>query len=85
MLLEQYSAYFASAENPVIYYAKEIDLAQQQGRVLKEEWGKQQFTDKVTDILNNINSGDRMTRIKMQIETALILIFKPTIDKSFKI
>jgi len=73
MLLEQYSAYFASAENPVIYYAKEIDLAQQQGRVLKEEWGKQQFTDKVTDILNNINSGDRMTRIKMQIETALTL------------
>ena len=71
MLLEQYTAYFASAENPVIYYAREIDLAQQQGRELKEEWGKQQFTDKVNDILNNINHGDRMLRIKNQIDTAL--------------
>lgn len=72
MLLKQFGAYFASAEDPVFYYAKEIDLAQQEHRELKEEWGKKAFTEKVEEILSNIQSGDRMKRIKKQISIALM-------------
>lgn len=71
MLLSQFGAYFASAENPVLYYAREIDLAQQENRPLKDEWGKMAFTDKVEEILSNIQTGDRMVRIKKQITIAL--------------
>lgn len=71
MLLDQFGAYFASAENPIFYYAREIDLAQQEHRELKAEWGKENFTDKVEEILNNIQNGDRMKRIKKNIGIAL--------------
>ena len=71
MLLSQFGAYFASAEDPIFYYAGEIDLAQQENRELKVEWGKIAFTDKVEDILSNIQTGDRMQRIKKQINIAL--------------
>lgn len=70
-LLDKYSTYFASAEDPIYYYAKEIDLAQQEHRELKEEWGKEAFANKVEEILTNIQSGDRMKRIKKQISLAL--------------
>lgn len=71
MLLNQFGAYFASAEAPVYYYAREIDLAQQENRELKAEWGKENFTAKVEEILNNIQNGDRMKRIKKNIGIAL--------------
>ena len=71
ILLNQFGAYFASAENPVEYYAGEIDSAQQEDRELKEEWGKAAFTDKVEEILANIQVGDRMQRIKKYISVAL--------------
>lgn len=71
ILLTQYEAYFASAEAPLCYYAREIDLAQQEGRELKEEWGKAAFSDKVQELLSNIQTGDRMKRIKDQLRTAL--------------
>lgn len=71
MLLNQFGAYFASAEDPVFYYAKEIDTAQQEHREIKEEWGKLAFTDKVEEIISNIQTGDRMLRIKKQIAIAL--------------
>ncbi len=71
MLLSQFGAYFASAEDPIFYYAKEIDLAQQENRQLRIEWGKMAFTDKVEEILSNIQTGDRMKRIKKQLSIAL--------------
>lgn len=71
ILLSQFGSYFASAEDPIFYYAREIDLAQQENRELKPEWGKLTFTDKVEEILSNIQTGDRMQRIKKQISIAL--------------
>lgn len=71
LLSEQYQIYFADAEAPVVYYAKEIDMAQQNRQTLKEEWGKSSFVDKVTDILQNAQKGDRMTRIKKNLRNAL--------------
>ena len=71
ILLSQFGSYFASAEAPIFYYAREIDLAQQENRELKPEWGKLAFTDKVEEILSNIQTGDRMQRIKKQISIAL--------------
>lgn len=70
-LFSQFGAYFASAEDPIFYYAGEIDSAQQEKRELKAEWGKMAFTDKVEEILSNIQTGDRMSRIKKQISIAL--------------
>lgn len=64
LLFEQYQAYLTGAEDPVIYYAKEIDMAQQKNEPLKEKWGKISFVNKVTEILQNIHKGDRMTHIK---------------------
>ena len=71
MLESQFSAYLASAEDPVIYYAGEIDLAQQEHRELKEEWGKSSFTDKVENLLANIQTSERMQRMKKNTTVAL--------------
>lgn len=70
-LLTEFGTYFADAADPIFYYAGEIDLAQQENRELKPEWGKEEFTEKVQAILSNIQSGDRMKRIKKQIAIAL--------------
>lgn len=71
MLESQFHGYFASAEKPIYYYAREIDLAQEEGRELKDEWGKIEFVEKVQQILSNIHSGDRMTRIRNNLGVAL--------------
>lgn len=68
---ENYSAYLANADDPVIYYAGEIDNAQQKGEEVKPEWGKIQFTEKVESILRNIRDGDRAQRIKSNLIDAV--------------
>ena len=64
ILQDSYSAYLQNAEDPVVYYAKEIDDAQQAGEEVKPEWGKDAFVQKVQQILGNIQSGDRARRIR---------------------
>lgn len=64
ILQDSYSAYLQNAEDPVIYYAKEIDDAQQAGTEVKPEWGKDDFVQKVQQILGNIQTGDRAKRIR---------------------
>lgn len=68
---ENFSAYLANADDPVIYYAGEIDNAQQNGGDIKPEWGKKQFTDKVESILENINSGDRAAKMRVNLTSAV--------------
>lgn len=63
ILKDSYSAYLQNSEDPVVYYAKEIDDAQQAGTEVKPEWGKDAFVQKVQEILCNIQSGDRAKRI----------------------
>lgn len=67
ILQDSYSAYFQNAEDPVIYYAKEIDDAQQAGTEVEPEWGKEAFVQKVQQILGNIQSGDRAKRIRINL------------------
>ncbi len=62
--------YLQNAEDPVFYYAKEIDEAQQEGRELKPEWGKEAFVKKVEKILSNIRSGDKANRIRSNMITS---------------
>lgn len=68
---EGYSAYLANADAPVVYYAGEIDNAQQKGEEIQPEWGKIQFTEKVESILQNIRSGDRARRIESNLISAI--------------
>lgn len=68
---ENYAAYLANADDPVVYYAGEIDNAQQKGEEIKPEWGKIQFTEKVESILQNIRSGDRAERIECNLISAI--------------
>lgn len=67
-----YSEYLVNADNPIVYYAKEIDYAQINGLPLKDEWGKEAFIEKVQEIISNVQSGDRATRIKTNILDALL-------------
>ena len=71
ILETQYSAYFAHAEKPLRYYAKEIEQAQLNDQELKEEWGKAALIDKVEQILQNIHHGDRLARIQKNLNDAL--------------
>lgn len=64
-------AYLENADDPVIYYAKEIDMAQREGREVKPEWGREAFVEKVESILMNIQSGDRADRIRKNVENAI--------------
>lgn len=66
-----YSEYMVNADNPIIYYAKEIDYAQLNGLALKDEWGKEQFVEKVQEIISNVQSGDRAKKIKTRLLEAL--------------
>ena len=70
-LQDGYSAYLQNAEDPVVYYAKEIDDAQQEGTEVKPEWGKDAFVQKVQQILSNIQSGDRAKRIRINMMDSL--------------
>ena len=65
------SEYLVNAENPIIYYAKEIDYAQLNDLPIREEWGKEIFIDKIQEIISNVQVGDRATRIKSNLLDAL--------------
>lgn len=71
IIQENYAAYLANADNPVIYYAGEIDNAQQKDEEIRPEWGKEKFTEKVESILRNISSGDRAERIECNLLSAI--------------
>lgn len=71
ILQKNYSAYMLNSEDPVIYYAGEIDYAQRHGYEIKPEWGKAHFVEKVMDLLGNIQEGDRAERIRNNLLRAL--------------
>lgn len=48
---EHYSIYFTDTEEPICYYAKEIEYAQDNNEEVKEEWGKKSFSDCLDKIL----------------------------------
>lgn len=66
-----YSEYMINADNPIIYYAKEIDYAQLNGLPVRNEWGKEAFIEKIQEIISNVQAGDRVTRIKSNFLDAL--------------
>ena len=77
ILMERYSTYFSDAQEPIIYYAKEICNAQENDDDVQEEWGKAAFAE----CLNSLLSADvvdlekdRITRIKKQIGTVFTKI-----------
>lgn len=70
-IMDGYSEYLINADNPIIYYAKEVDYAQLNGLPLKDEWGKATFVEKIYEIISNVQVGDRATRIKSNILDAL--------------
>lgn len=71
LIRDEYSEYLVNADDPVEYYAKEIDYAQLNGLPIKEEWGKARFVEKVQEIISNVQSGDRAKRIKTNILDAI--------------
>ncbi len=66
-----YSEYMINADTPIVYYAKEIDYAQENGLEIKDEWGKEAFIQKIEEIIANVQSGDRAKRIKTNVLNAL--------------
>lgn len=52
-----------NSERPVVYYAKEIANAQKKGREINPEWGRDSFIEKIQEILDNIQVGDKASRI----------------------
>lgn len=71
IIKDGYSEYLINADNPIIYYAKEIDYAQLNGLPIRAEWGKETFVEKVQEIISNVQAGDRATRIKSNLLDAL--------------
>lgn len=71
IIKDGYSEYLLNADNPIIYYAKEIDYAQLNGLPIRDEWGKETFIEKVQEIISNVQAGDRATRIKSNLLDAL--------------
>lgn len=68
---DNYSAYLGNADDPVVYYAGEIDNAQEKGEEVKPEWGREKLVAKVEGILSNIRSGDRAGRIESNLTDAI--------------
>jgi predicted GTPase len=70
----KYSVYFSKEEPPIVYYAKEIEYAQQYGMELKEEWGKGRFADCLHRIVYSESMDieqEKIARIKENIKKAL--------------
>ena len=68
---EEYPEYLRNAGEPIVYYAKEIDAAQQEGRKLNPDWGKEKFVNKVEEIISSVHKGDRAGRISYNLRNAL--------------
>ncbi len=68
---EEYPEYLRNAGEPIVYYAKEIDAAQQKGRELNPDWGKEKFVNKVEEIISSVHKGDRAGRISYNLRNAL--------------
>ncbi len=71
IIKDGYSEYLVNADKPIVYYAKEIDNAQLEGKDIKDEWGRTALIEKVQEINRNINDGDRAIRIKNNLISAL--------------
>lgn len=60
-----------AGHSPISYYAKEIDLAQQQGRELDPQWGKEELIDVLQQIQETILTGIRAERIVKQFNKSI--------------
>ena len=71
LLQNDFSAYFASADSFITYYAGEVDYAQLTDAELDPAWGKEILVDKVLEIISEATSGDRAKRIEANLKKAV--------------
>lgn len=71
LLQNDFSAYFASADSFITYYAGEVDYAQLTDAELDPAWGKEVFVGKVLEIISEATSGDRAKRIEANLKKAV--------------
>lgn len=71
LLQNDFSAYFASVDSFITYYAGEVDYAQLTDAELDPAWGKEVLVSKVLEIISEATSGDRAKRIEANLKKAV--------------